>query len=48
MRKRATIALAATKASSPKTGFSDAPTLWVCLALMLALVVLACRIASIL
>jgi hypothetical protein len=48
MRKPARIALAATKPSPPKIGFADAPTLWVCLALMLALVVLACRIASIL
>jgi hypothetical protein len=47
MRKPVTIAVAATKPASPRIGFGDAPTLWVCLALMLALVMLACRIASV-
>jgi hypothetical protein len=48
MRKPVTIAVAATKPASPRIGFGDAATLWVCLALMLALVMLAWKIASML
>ena len=40
--------LAARKTSTPKIGFAEAPAYWVCLALMLALVALAGRIASLL
>jgi hypothetical protein len=46
MRKPA--ALAARSASPPKTGLAEAPAYWVCLALLLALLVLAGRITSIL
>jgi hypothetical protein len=46
MRKPASAVLAARKPRSPRLG--DAPAHWVCLALLLALVVLAGRIASIL
>ena len=38
----------ATKPSSPRIGVGDAATLWVCVALMLALVMLAWKIASVL
>jgi hypothetical protein len=45
MRKPAAAPVAATKPSLPAGG--DAPVALVCVALALALVVLACRIASI-
>jgi hypothetical protein len=48
MRRPNVASLAARKASPPKIDLGEAPAYWVCLALMLALVVLAGRIASIL
>jgi hypothetical protein len=48
MRKPPAATLLARNASSPKIGFGEAPVHWVCLALVLALVVLAGRIASVL
>jgi hypothetical protein len=48
MRKPYAAALAARKASPAKIGLLEAPAYWVCLALMLALVVLARAIAGML
>jgi hypothetical protein len=47
MRKPAAASVAASKASSPAGGRRDVPVELVCLALVLALLALACRIASI-
>jgi hypothetical protein len=48
MRKPNVVSLAASKAAPPRTGLLDAPAYWICLALVLALVVLARAIAIIL
>jgi len=48
MRKPASVVLAARKAQPRSPRLGEAPAHWVCLALLLALVVLAARIASIL
>jgi hypothetical protein len=47
MRKPAATPVAASKASVPAGSSDDAPVELVCLALVLALLALACRIASI-
>lgn len=47
MRKSDVAAAAAKQASVPSDGAEDAPVQLVCLALVLALVALACRIASV-
>jgi len=48
MRKLPVATRPARKTSPPQIGLGEAPAHWVCLALMLALIVLAGRIVSIL
>jgi hypothetical protein len=47
MRKPAAPAVATSKVSLPVRGWNDTPAGLICLALALALFVLACRIASV-